>query len=116
MKAIILIIIGLIYLTIAQEDRGIYKKCTESSFCRRCRSVRGPSIYEVLPETLYTDSTSVTVEIRNKENNHLFLLKLGALQVCDCITKKFFECYVINAFLFVHRTTRSTLRSMKRHR
>lgn len=63
-------------------DRTIFKTCEQSSFCRRCR-YQNTSNYEVLSETLYTDSTSVFVEIRNGDNGHLYLLKLSALQVTD---------------------------------
>ena len=97
MKVIIWVIAALIYLAVAQEERGTYKTCKDSSFCRRCRKVQGPSKYVVLPETLYTDSTSVTVEIKNNENNHLFLLKLSALEVCDCITFKLCNLVVFSA-------------------
>lgn len=83
MKSSALVIFIFACLAVAQEDRGIYKTCLDSSFCRRLRNVvAGSSKYAVLPETLYTDSTSVTLEIKHTESNHLFLLKLSALQVC----------------------------------
>lgn len=61
-------------------DRSVFKTCEQSSFCRRCR-YQNASNYEALSETLYTDSTYISVEIRNQENGQLFLLKLSALEV-----------------------------------
>lgn len=80
MKTIILVL--LISSAIA-VDESLFRKCTQSSFCRRCRGVNGTSNYEVLVDTLHTDTSQITVEIQNKENLHLFLMKLGALQVGD---------------------------------
>jgi hypothetical protein len=87
---VIIFIAGLIYLAIAQEDRGIYKKCEDSSFCRRGRSVSGESKYQVLPETLFTETTFVSVEIKHVDSNHLFVMKLGALEV-RCVTEKLLD-------------------------
>lgn len=61
-------------------DRTIFKTCEQSSFCRRCR-YQNSSNFEVLGATLYTDSTSVFVDIRNEDNGHLFVLRLSALEV-----------------------------------
>lgn len=82
MKTTILVLLGLITFAIA-VDESLFRKCTQSSFCRRCRGVNGTSRYEVLVDTLYTDTSQITVEIQNKENLHLFLMKLGALKVGD---------------------------------
>lgn len=63
-------------------DSTVFKTCEQSSFCRRCRN-QNVSNYEVLSDTLYTDSRNVFVEIRNRDNGHLFVLKLSALVVVD---------------------------------
>lgn len=76
----IIFVVSLIKYNVA-VDRSIFKTCEQSSFCRRCR-YQNASSYEVLTETLYTDSTYVSVEIRNQDNGQLFFLKLSALEVC----------------------------------
>jgi hypothetical protein len=80
----LIIVIALIGFS-ASVDRDNWKRCYQSSFCRRCRNVTGISPYDVNKSSLYTDSTRISVEIMNKENQHVFLMKLGALEVFhDC--------------------------------
>lgn len=77
MKLLFLLVLASINF-IGAVDKEIFKTCAQSSFCRRCRSVKGPSRYEVLQETLTVeDDRIVTVDIRNNENQQLFVLRLG---------------------------------------
>lgn len=80
MKLIVLGILVFVNLA-AAADREIYKNCTNSHFCQRCRSVTGISPYEVLADTLGTGTSGLTVDVRNKENGKIFLLQLRALEV-----------------------------------
>ncbi|CAD7091219.1 unnamed protein product [Hermetia illucens] len=62
-------------------DRSNFKTCDQSSFCRRCRKVTpGDSPFALVPGTLNIYSDSITTDLVNRENNHLFSLKLEALQ------------------------------------
>lgn len=80
----VICLVGLVTLSTA-VDRTVFKTCEQSSFCRRCR-YQNSSNYEVLSDTLYTDSTNVVVEVRNDNNGQLFLLKLSALKVKNCVS------------------------------
>ncbi|XP_037029442.1 neutral alpha-glucosidase AB-like [Bradysia coprophila] len=71
-------LVGLLKFSTA-VDRTVFKTCEQSSFCRRCR-YQNSSNYEVLGETLYTDSTNFFVDIRNEDNGHLFVLRLRGLK------------------------------------
>jgi hypothetical protein len=92
MRLIILAVFALISLAAAADNRW-YKTCENSSFCQRCRKVSGASSFEVLKETLYTETTFVSVEVRNKQNQHLFLMKLRAIKVCSVIQSLKFKCF-----------------------
>lgn len=49
---------------------------------RRCRKVQPDnSPYQLVPATLNTYSDSITADILNKDNGHLFVLKLEAVKV-----------------------------------
>ncbi|XP_055843927.1 neutral alpha-glucosidase AB-like isoform X2 [Episyrphus balteatus] len=62
-------------------DPKNFKTCDESSFCRRCRKVQpGNSKFVLLPGTLNTYSDSITIDLINKDTNHLFILKVEALE------------------------------------
>lgn len=64
---------------VTAADEWMFKKCNESSFCRRCRYVNeNQSPYEVLPSTLSIDG-HMKVDIRNNENQQMFVLTLKAL-------------------------------------
>lgn len=48
---------------------------------RRCRKVQpGNSQFQLVPGTLNSYSNSITADVINNENNHLFALKLEALK------------------------------------
>lgn len=50
-------------------------------FNSRCRKVQpGNSQFQLVPGTLNTYSSSITADIVNKENDHLFVLKLAAIK------------------------------------
>lgn len=53
------------------------------NYFRRCRNVQptDSSPYELVPDTLIINDDSITVDIINNENEHLFIFKLEALQV-----------------------------------
>lgn len=79
MKLVIFALVALISL-VGAVDKEIFKTCEQSSFCRRCRAYRGPSQYEVLSDTLLVEGNRMSVDIRNNESQHLFVLKLGAVR------------------------------------
>jgi len=57
-----------------------YKKCNQSSFCRRCRYMdQNDSPYEILPATLSIDG-HMKVDLINNNNNQTFVLTLRALE------------------------------------
>ncbi|XP_037936994.1 neutral alpha-glucosidase AB-like [Teleopsis dalmanni] len=62
-------------------DQTNFKTCDQSSFCRRVRKLQpGNSKFALVPGTLNTYSDSVTADIIHKDNQHLFVFKLEALQ------------------------------------
>lgn len=58
-------------------------KCISSSgLSRRCRRMQPDnSPFELVPATLNIYSDSITADIVNKENGHLFVLKLEGVKV-----------------------------------
>lgn len=63
---------------------SVFKQITDFCFSidRRCRKIQPDnSPYELVPATLNTYSDSITADIVNKENGHLFVLKLEAVKV-----------------------------------
>lgn len=77
LAVIIIIIANSSYVTAVEE--WMFKKCNESSFCRRCRYInQNESPYEVLPNTLSIDG-HMKVDIVNNENQQMFVLTLKAL-------------------------------------
>jgi hypothetical protein len=107
---IVLCIVSFIISAKAVEDRQLFKNCSTTNFCQRCRNVRGPSNYEVLLNSLYTDSDSVTAEIRDKNSGHLFLLKLKALEVLF-VQRKINSMFPVD--LKNYQTLRETLNCFK---
>lgn len=82
MKSLIALL-GLIFLLSSafSVDRNNFKRCDQSSFCRRCRKVDpGASPYILLFETFKTYRTYVTVDVKNVNNNQDFELKLEAVK------------------------------------
>ncbi|CRK87777.1 CLUMA_CG001536, isoform A [Clunio marinus] len=80
MRSISIVLLMLIVSTFA-VDKNNFKTCEQSSFCRRCRKVQpGSSPYEIIPNTLNTYANHITADIRNNENQHVFVLKLEALK------------------------------------
>ncbi|CRL04690.1 CLUMA_CG017754, isoform A [Clunio marinus] len=77
MKTILILIVGICFVSGA--DRSLFKTCGQSSFCRRCRNVSGPSNYVFVQGTLAVDKNSATVEIQNTQNFHIFTLKISGL-------------------------------------
>ncbi|XP_031625087.1 neutral alpha-glucosidase AB-like isoform X1 [Contarinia nasturtii] len=82
MKLIALVFCAFAFLTSVLTYNGsIYKTCKQSSFCRRCRKVEhNNSSFELLPATLNTHSDSIKVHLLNKNNGHIFLLKVEGVQ------------------------------------
>lgn len=80
-SGLILATIIFILVNITQSvDRNNFKTCDQSSFCRRCRKVQPDnSQFHLVPGSLNTYSDSVTADLVNKENDHLFVVKVGAL-------------------------------------
>lgn len=80
MRSIGFVIALLIGLTIA-VDKNNFKRCDQSSFCRRCRKVQpDQSPYALDLNTLKTYKSYITVELKNTENNHEFLFQLEAVK------------------------------------
>lgn len=78
MRLVLAIIISAIAYVTSVEDWK-FKKCNQTSFCRRCRYInQNESPYEVLPSTLSIDG-HMKVDIRNNENQQVFVLTLKAL-------------------------------------
>lgn len=77
-----ILITTLLLVDISQSvDRNNFKTCEQSSFCRRCRKVPADnSKFQLVPGTLNTYSDSITVDLVNKENEHLYVVKVGALK------------------------------------
>lgn len=72
-----IIICAISYVTAV--DEWMFKKCNQSSFCRRCRYINeNESPYVVLPTTLSIDG-HMKVDIVNNENQQTFVLTLKAL-------------------------------------
>lgn len=99
MKLIFVICLVAVIKLSAAVDRNVFKTCEQSSFCRRCR-YQNASNFDVLSDTLYTDSTNVFVEVRNENNGHLFVLKLSALKVTDHLVVQNL-LLLLNKFLFL---------------
>ncbi|XP_055910340.1 neutral alpha-glucosidase AB-like [Eupeodes corollae] len=80
LKLIVLILFTL-YQCGSGVDKSTFKTCSQSSFCRRTRKdLPGSSKFAVLPETLKTSDNFVELDLINKANDHLFILKLEALE------------------------------------
>jgi alpha 1,3-glucosidase len=61
-------------------DRNNFKKCDESSFCKRHRKLESrDSPYVVKPETVSIGTSSVTLEIENTEKKVVFAAELNSL-------------------------------------
>lgn len=79
-------LIGLIHLIATPAsavDHSVFKTCTQSSFCRRCRTLQpGTSAFNVVastaPETV--DTSTVRVALVNSANSVQFVLTVQALE------------------------------------
>ncbi|XP_059616184.1 neutral alpha-glucosidase AB [Phlebotomus argentipes] len=81
MRLIIVGLLGLLFAFAGGVDKNNFKNCDQSSFCRRCRKIEpGNSPYEVQLATAKTFPDHLTVDVVNKENDHVFLLKLVGLK------------------------------------
>lgn len=81
--ALATVALGLLLLLdpVQPVDRGNFKNCDQSSFCRRCRKVEpNASPYSVVAGSLNTYSDSVTANLRNADNGQEFVLKVAALK------------------------------------
>lgn len=81
MKSVTILILACLASFVAGADKSLFKTCQQSSFCRRCRYTNETFSYEVLVGSLITRVDFLTVDIRNKVNEHLFVLKLEAFKV-----------------------------------
>lgn len=72
-----IVIFAISFVTAVDEWK--FKKCNQSSFCRRCRYMnQNDSPYEILPTTLSIDG-HMKVDLINNENQQKFVLTLKAL-------------------------------------
>lgn len=106
MKLIVFVLFFVISLC-GGVDRYLYKTCAQSSFCRRSRGVSGPSRYEVVPSSISSNSDGTSLDIRNNENQILFVLRIRALQVWHCVIISYQSLYNVSKS---SRTTRSILK------
>ncbi|XP_055843079.1 neutral alpha-glucosidase AB-like [Episyrphus balteatus] len=62
-------------------DRTTFKTCQQSSFCRRTRKdTPGSSKFAIVSDTLKSFDDFVELDLVNKANDHLFVLRLEALE------------------------------------
>lgn len=64
-------------------DHSVFKTCTQSSFCRRCRALQpGTSTFNVIASTepVTVDSSTVRVDLTNTANGVSFVLTVQALE------------------------------------
>ncbi|XP_043279145.1 neutral alpha-glucosidase AB isoform X2 [Venturia canescens] len=67
--------------TVSAVNRDDFKKCDQSSFCRRCRKVEpGKTPYEVLPNTIDANETTLFSDLYNKDTGVNYILHLTALK------------------------------------
>ncbi|XP_055711223.1 neutral alpha-glucosidase AB [Phlebotomus papatasi] len=81
MRFLVLGLLGLLVTFAGGVDRNNFKTCDQSSFCRRCRKVEGgDSPYELQLSTAKTFPDHVTVDVLNKDNDQVFVLKVVGLK------------------------------------
>lgn len=82
--AVVFLVLSALTLLLADVtavDHDVFKTCSQSSFCRRCRALKpGVSTFNVLAETLTTAASSVTMDVINAANGQMFVLSVQALQ------------------------------------
>ncbi|XP_032679832.1 neutral alpha-glucosidase AB isoform X2 [Odontomachus brunneus] len=62
-------------------NRDNFKRCDQSSFCRRCRKMEaGKTPYQLLPDTLVQDEFMINVELYNKDTNIFYVVKFISLK------------------------------------
>lgn len=81
MKSAAILMLACLASLVAGADKSLFKTCQQSSFCRRCRYTNETFSYEALADSLLTGAYYLTVDIRNKVNGHLFVLRLEAFKV-----------------------------------
>lgn len=73
-------LIGYFALVVLAVDQNNFKKCEQSSFCRRCRNIKpGQSPYYLNLDSLQVSESDVDAELVNKENNARFKFTLTSL-------------------------------------
>lgn len=78
-----IILAALLVGIVLAVDHSVFKTCSQSSFCRRCRSLQpGTSTFQVVDNTLSTTNggTTAVVDLLNSANGQLFVLSVQALQ------------------------------------
>lgn len=81
MRLLGVILLGALLTLSLGVDRNNFKRCDQSSFCRRCRKVQpGDSPYSLVYGSLKTYKTYITMDLKNNNNGHEFLLKLEAVK------------------------------------
>lgn len=78
----IIVALAVLSQVIFAADRSLFKTCEQSSFCRRCRNVSGPSAYQLLDDNMNIGSLYFGAQIRNNENGQIFEFKIGVKKVC----------------------------------
>ncbi|KAF8356264.1 aagr-4, partial [Pristionchus pacificus] len=61
-------------------DRGKFKSCTHSGFCKRHRSQKEPTGYEIVPDSISLNDTAVNAVLRSKEAGNKLKLNVVALE------------------------------------
>lgn len=81
MRLFSVILFGVLVTLALGVDKNNFKRCDQSSFCRRCRKVQpGNSPYSLVYSSLKTYKTYITVDLKNNNNGHEFVLKLEAVK------------------------------------
>jgi hypothetical protein len=133
MKQTLALCLLAIIASISAVDKNNFKTCDQASFCRwviqkiqdpaeykiffylifrRSRKIQyEKSPYEVVPNTLSSQNTYITADIINKENNHLFVLKLEGVKVRMNVKKtsrkiKLIKIKIFRATLSILKLTR----------
>merc|ERR1712126_6597 len=76
-----LILVVCLVSAITCVDRGNFKTCDQSSFCRRNRGIQpGESSFHVIPNTVSFEPGSISLDVLNSKVNVSFKLTIDTLQ------------------------------------
>ncbi|XP_035721940.1 neutral alpha-glucosidase AB-like [Vespa mandarinia] len=77
----IFFVLALCPFIINAVNRDTFKTCEQSSFCRRCKKVEpGKTPYQLQPNTVAHNESTLTADLFNKDTGVFYLLKLTVLK------------------------------------